>query len=314
MSIVTSAARPSAPRAAVAKLVAIEKKMIVPPSSHDRIAPCSQPGTSTQTTTSRRDAEGGVDGLREPTGSGVGERDVRETDALRVSACAGSHHAHGALGARTGQRATTTPLPAPPMTATVGASPLDVPADHPGGQGRSAADVHDHHRERAGQIVGHLGHDRAVEQDRVAVAGDLLAAAVPVAQLVVDDQRRQGERHQGRDLVADRELVVVAVGTDLLDDPDEHAPRSGHGVVHLAPCGRSRGLGAHGVAVAEVLVGQLAEARGVEVEALDPDADLPRVQVGAGVETPRRLRQHAARLEDSVQTDRAHRMTRAHAH
>jgi hypothetical protein len=49
-SIVTSAARPSAPSAAAAKLVAMEKKITVPPLLVDRIAPCSQPGTSTQTT------------------------------------------------------------------------------------------------------------------------------------------------------------------------------------------------------------------------------------------------------------------------
>src|SRR3954470_24137174 len=50
-SIVTADASPSAPSAAAVKEVAIEKKMTVPWSgSVARIAPCSQPGTSTQTT------------------------------------------------------------------------------------------------------------------------------------------------------------------------------------------------------------------------------------------------------------------------
>src|SRR5690349_9951372 len=48
--MVTSAARPSAPSAAAGKLVAIEKKITVPPAAVARIAPCSQPGTSTHTT------------------------------------------------------------------------------------------------------------------------------------------------------------------------------------------------------------------------------------------------------------------------
>src|SRR5690606_18472695 len=50
MSIVTSAASPSAPSAAAGNEVAIEKNTTVPPGAVARIAPCSQPGTSTQTT------------------------------------------------------------------------------------------------------------------------------------------------------------------------------------------------------------------------------------------------------------------------
>ena len=47
--MVTSAASPSAPSAAALNEVAIEKKMTVPPSAVARIAPPSQPGTSTHT-------------------------------------------------------------------------------------------------------------------------------------------------------------------------------------------------------------------------------------------------------------------------
>src|SRR6185312_14455791 len=49
-SIVTSAAMPSAPRAAALKRVAIEKKMTVPPCLVDKHAPPSHPATSTHTT------------------------------------------------------------------------------------------------------------------------------------------------------------------------------------------------------------------------------------------------------------------------
>ena len=48
--MVTSAASPSAPRAAALNDVAIEKKITVPPWRVDKIAPPSHPATSTHTT------------------------------------------------------------------------------------------------------------------------------------------------------------------------------------------------------------------------------------------------------------------------
>jgi hypothetical protein len=113
MSMVTSAASPSAPSAAAEKLVAMLKKITVPPSAVARIAPCSQPGTSTQTTvtsagpprrrsTARRAPpdRGRRRGPRRP-GCLPGELD------LLVH---GRHHAEGSGGAgtlcgRQGQRA-----------------------------------------------------------------------------------------------------------------------------------------------------------------------------------------------------------------
>ena len=56
--------------------------------------------------------------------------------------------------------------------------------------------------ELGGQVVGQHGGDGAAEQDGVAVAGHLLAAAVPAREAVLDDQRGQGERDQGGDPVA----------------------------------------------------------------------------------------------------------------
>src|SRR3954464_5114783 len=76
--MVTSAAIPSAPSAAWENDVPIEKKTTVPPSAVARIAPCSAPGTSTQTTVRpagpprRGGPPGGGDGERV---RGVGDND-----------------------------------------------------------------------------------------------------------------------------------------------------------------------------------------------------------------------------------------------
>ena len=76
------------------------------------------------------------------------------------------------------------------------------------------------------------------------------------------------------------------LGADLLDDADEHAARAGDRVLHLARGSAmiSRTSARIGVAVARVLVEQLTEARGVEVEPLDPDPDLVGLQRRVGVE------------------------------
>ena len=106
-----------------------------------------------------------------------------------------------------------------------------------------------------------------------------------------------------------------AVGADLLDGADEHAPRAGDRVLHLA-AGRDdvEHLVAHGAAVdhavARVLLGELAVGRGVEVERLDGDAHLVVPQLGARVEAPGGLRQRdgvADGFEDAVQADRRRR-------
>jgi hypothetical protein len=65
-------------------------------------------------------------------------------------------------------------------------------------------------------------------------------------------------------------------------------------------------LGADRVAVTAVFRGQLAEARGVEVEPLDPDPDLVGADPGPGVQPPRRLRQHPGGLDHPVQSHLTH--------
>ena len=99
------------------------------------------------------------------------------------------------------------------------------------------------------------------------------------------------------------------VRTHLLDHSDQHAAGTGDRVVHLAAGTNDLGnLGAHGSTVTTVLVGQLAETGGVEVESAHSHADLPCAQRRVGVELPRGLREHAHGLQDTVETDGAHRV------
>ena len=97
-------------------------------------------------------------------------------------------------------------------------------------------------------------------------------------------QRGQRERHERRDPVPHRE-AEGRVGADLGHGADEHAAGPRHGVLHLAALGDDREhLGADGIAVARVLLGELAEGRRVEVEGLDVDPHLVGPQLRAGVE------------------------------
>ena len=304
--MVTSAASPSAPRAAAENDVAIEKKMTVPPSAVARIAPCSQPGTSTQTTvTSAGAAEGLLDGGRERDrvagvgeGDGVGEADLAQQRRLVLD----RHHTDGAgSGPPGGGQRHRPALAGAADDGDPGAG--RVAADHALGERGRPADVHHGHRQRAGQVVGQAGGDRAAEQDRVPRGRHLLGLPVPAGQAVGDPQRRQRQRHQRRDPVADPQ-PQRRLRADLVDDADQHAAGAGDRVLHLAAGGHDlEHLAAHGVAVTAVLGRQLAERRGVEVEPLDPDPDLVGADLGAGVQPLGGLRQRAGRREHPVQAD-----------
>lgn len=123
-SIVTSAARPSAPSAAAAKLVAIEKKITVPPSSVARTAPCSQPGTSTQTTVTSAGAPSAVvTAVDSPTGSRASANATLVARPARSSAsrsaATGTTPTVRPAPARRAAASDSDPLlPAPPITAT----------------------------------------------------------------------------------------------------------------------------------------------------------------------------------------------------
>jgi len=133
----------------------------------------------------------------------------------------------------------------------------------------------------------------------------LLALAVPALQTVGDLQRRQRQRHQGRDPVALAE-PERRVRTGLVDHADEHPAGAGDRVLHLAAgLDDVQDRPADRRTVTAVRLGQLAVRRGVQVQALDRDADLVGPDTGTGVEFLRRLRQHAGRREYAVQSYRA---------
>src|SRR6476646_5133211 len=118
--MVTSAARPSAPRAAAGKDVAIEKKTTVPPGAVARMAPPSQPGTSTQTTVMSAAPPVAATASRRAIGSRASATTTLSASPLAGGqaerpglARAADHRDHGALGGRArlfGGRAESRPL------------------------------------------------------------------------------------------------------------------------------------------------------------------------------------------------------------
>src|SRR5262249_18417297 len=127
ISRVTSAASPSAPTAAAENDVAMLKKMTVPPSAVARIAPCSQPGTSTQTTvTSAGPPRAAVTATASDAGSRASASATWSAIPARVSRSCSTW-----FGTTPTVRAPARPaaasesdpdLPAPPSTATEGAA------------------------------------------------------------------------------------------------------------------------------------------------------------------------------------------------
>ena len=136
-------------------------------------------------------------------------------------------------------------------------------------------------------------------------AGHLLAAAVPARQVVVDPQRRQRERHQGRDPRPRRAGRAATSGPTSSTMPISMPPEPVTGFCIL-PRRRDdlEDLGAGCASPSPpCLVAELAEGRGVEVQPFDAHPHLVRPQPGR-VEPPGRLRQHAGGLEHPVQSDR----------
>ena len=86
---------------------------------------------------------------------------------------------------------------------------------------------------------------------------------------------RERERHQGGHPVAHREPERATAGPTSATVPMSMPPEPVTGFCILPAVGDDvEHLGPHGVAVAAVLLGQLAEGRRVEVERLDGDAHL----------------------------------------
>ena len=105
----------------------MEKKMTVPRSAVERIAPPSQPGTSTQTTVTSAGPPAPVTASRSPIGSRASARTTSSASpapaSRSASRCTGTTPmVRAAPAARAAARLSDPDLPAPPMTATVGAS------------------------------------------------------------------------------------------------------------------------------------------------------------------------------------------------
>ena len=102
-------------------------------------------------------------------------------------------------------------------------------------------------------------------------------------ELVGDHQRGQGQRDEGGDPVPHRQARACDSGPTSATVPMSMPPGPGDGVLHLA-AGRDdvEDLGADRGAVPAVLLGELPERRGVEVERLDVDPHLVGPQLGRG--------------------------------
>ena len=259
--MVTSAASPSAPRAAAAKLVAIEKNTTVPPSAVARMAGCSHPGTSTQTTVTSAGPPAPADRFGQAEGcTRIGDNDlvgeVRGTQGGGFGLVRDDADEPSGARVPSGGQGERPDLPAAPSTQTVG--PSHTSSTTRAHQGRGAADVHDHESEPRVEVVREDGGDRPAEEDRVTAGRDLFAAPVPSLEPVGDAQWRQRERHERGHPVPHRE-AERALRSDLGDRAHEHAARPGDRVLHLA-AGRDdvEDLGPDRVAVTVVLLGQLA--------------------------------------------------------
>ena len=111
-------------------------------------------------------------------------------------------------------------------------------------------------------------------------------------------------------MIANRELVMMTFRTNVFNLPDKHAAGPGHGIMHLASGSDDvENLSSNRSAIPTMLIGQLPEAGGVEIQTMNPDAHLTLVQWRRGIQPPGGLGQHTFGFDDSMQTDGAHRVT-----
>ena len=282
----------------------MEKKTTVPPSAVARTAPCSAPGTSTQTTVT---SAGSPTAAATASGSVASATTTRSARPAARSAAASSSFrtrpvsSVGAGGPGGGEAQAAGLAGRAEDDDRTRAGPLD----DPGGGGRRSADVEDGEGDGVGQVVGQDGGDRAGEEDRRALGRHLLGAAVPRSQAVGDPQRGEGQRDEGGHPLPDRQ-PERRLRSDGVDDADEHAAGSGDRVLHLAAGPHDVQDGrADGVAVAAAGLGELPEGGGVEVQPLDRDAHLVGGDRRVGVEPQRRLGQDTRRLEHPVHPEGA---------
>ena len=218
----------------------MEKKMTVPRSAVARMAPPSQPGTSTQTTVTSAGPPAAATASRRAIGSrasAMTTSSARPASASSLGSSSIGHDADGALAPASGRR--------------------------PGSASRTCRRRRSRRRRaasycsttrlvRAGapqtSITARLsslgrssGMTAAIERpNRTAYPSQGTCSERPSqpGEAVLDDERGQGQGDQGGDAVADRQ-AERRLGADLLDGADEHAAGAGLGVLHLA-AGRRR--------------------------------------------------------------------------
>ena len=197
-------------------------------------------------------------------------------------------------------------FPAPPSTATVGAAPRATYS--PTTRATSAGAPHTSITISARSGERSSGNRAAMERPN--------STAVPCAGTRSDRPSQPASPSVIVSGVSESETRVATrsptsrpsgdCGPDLGDRADQHPARPGDRVLHLPAGGDDvEHLGAHGIPVAPVLLGQLAVRRGVEVERLDGDEHLVGPQLGRGVDDPRRLRERRpGGVGHPVQADR----------
>lgn len=118
----------------------------------------------------------------------------------------------------------------------------------------------------------------------------------------VEAKRRKRERDQAGDPLPRRDPPALAhQAPHLAHRSDQHAAPPRHRIVQLAAHRHDRLDGAgKGPGVAAGLGDELAEARRVQVQALDVHQDLGVGDPWVGIEPPRRLRKGAVAVEHPV--------------
>ena len=268
--------------------------MTVPPSAVARIAPCSQPGTSTQTTvTSAGAAERRSTAAASATGSrasasatrvgqpGGGEqlaprarRGTTPIGAAGAGVAGGGQATASRTCRRRRSRRPTARRPRSTYSATTRAASAGAPQTsmhhqrRGRGRGRRAA------RRRSSGRTG----------SACPSAGTCSRAAVPAASPSVITQRGEGQRDQGGDPVADRQARAATRGPTSSTVPTSMPPEPVTGFCILPRVGDDvEHLGAHAPSPspAVLALGELAEGRGVEVERSTRDPHLVGPQLAA---------------------------------
>ena len=271
--------------------------MTVPPAAVDRIAPPSQPGTSTQTTVTSTGPPVAATASRSPIGSRASASTTWSASPLSRSRAASASWGttptvRVAPASRAAARLSEPDLPAPPITSTDGASYRSTTRRVSAGAPQTSITARLSAGGRSSGITAAIERPKRMAYPSAGTCSPCPSQRSRPSS-ITSGVRRQ--RDQGRDPVADCE-AERRLGPDLLHGADQHAARAGHGVLHLPALGDDRQhLAAYGVAVHHVVVGvlalELAERRGVEVEGLDPDPHLVGPQLAPGVEAERCLRQ-----------------------